>query len=279
VSRRIRVVAAVLIAIAGVTSPGCDRRSSPSPAASAPASAPAGTRAEFPPPPPDWFATAVVEEKDREPADVALDAERKPVPMIMFFGVRPKMRVGELGAEGGYTTELLARSVGRHGGEVFAQDSPAGEAAGLGRIWEARLSKRILRTTTHFFRPWQDPFPPEVKDLDGVYAVMVYHDVLAEKKDTAKMNRAVFAVLKSGGTYAIIDNSAKPGTGAADVARLHRVDEQLVREQVERAGFRFDSTSDFLRNPTDTRDWNADPRANLPESNTQDRFALKFVKP
>src|SRR2546423_1657870 len=79
--------------------------------------------------------------------------------------------------------------------------------------------------------------PPDAKDLDAVYSVAVYHDAIAEKQDTGKMNQAVFAALRHGGVYAIVDNSAKPGTGAADTERLHRVDEQLVREEVQRAGF------------------------------------------
>ena len=38
-----------------------------------------------------------------------------------------------------------------------------------------------------------------IKDLDAVYMVAAYHDVLNEKRDVAAMNRAVFAALKPGG--------------------------------------------------------------------------------
>lgn len=87
----------------------------------------------------------------------------------------------------------------------------------------------------------------------------------------------MFAALRSGGVYAIIDNSAKGGAGAADAERLHRVDEQLVRDEVQKAGFRLAAEDGFLRNPEDPRDWNADSGVN--KTHTQDRFALKFVKP
>jgi len=60
---------------------------------------------------------------------------------------------------------------------------------------------------------------------------------------------------------------------------LHRIDEALLREQVLAAGFKLAGEADFLRNASDPRDWNADSGANLPQSHTQDRFALKFVKP
>ena len=91
------------------------------------------------------------------------------------------------------------------------------------------------------------------------------------------MNQAVFTALKQGGVYAIIDNSAKPGTGSADAERLHRIDEQVVRDEVQRAGFKLVAEDRFLRNPDDPRDWNADSGVN--KTHTQDRFALKFVKP
>jgi predicted methyltransferase len=205
-----------------------------------------------------------------------MDAHRKPVPMLAFFEVGPGMRVAELGAGGGYSTELFARAVGPRG-VVFAQDTPNWDGPGLRKVWELRLARPALQNTKHFLRQWDDPLPPEATDLDAVYSVAVYHDAIAEKQDTARMNQAVFAALKRGGTYAIIDNSAKPGTGAADVERLHRIDEQLLRDEVQRAGFRFVAEDRFLRNPDDARDWNADSGVN--KTHTQDRFALKFVKP
>jgi predicted methyltransferase len=205
-----------------------------------------------------------------------MDSHRKPVPMLAFFGLAPGMRVGELGAGGGYSTELFARAVGP-AGVVYAQDTPNWDGPGLQKAWQMRLSRPVMGNTKHFLRQWDDPFPPEAKELDAVYSVAVYHDAIAEKQDTAKMNQGVFAALRSGGVYAIIDNSAKAGSGAADAERLHRVDEQLVRDEVEKAGFRLAAEDGFLRNPDDPRDWNADSGVN--KTHSQDRFALKFVKP
>src|SRR5262245_11259986 len=59
---------------------------------------------------------------DRSDADRALDAGRHPGELLAFAGVRPGMRVAELGAGGGYTSELLARTVGP-AGTVYAQNS------------------------------------------------------------------------------------------------------------------------------------------------------------
>ena len=54
------------------------------------------------------------------------------------------------------------------------------------------------------------------------------------------MNRAVFDALRPGGIYGIIDHSARPGTGTADVQTLHRIDEPtVVPRRSTAAGFQF----------------------------------------
>ena len=218
----------------------------------------------------------IVSSADRTPQDKEMDSHRKPVQMLAFFGTSPGMRVGEVGAGGGYSTELFARSVGP-AGAVFAQDTPKWDGPGLQKAWERRLSGPAMKNTVHFVRQWDEPFPPEVKDLDAVYSVAVYHDAVAEKSDTGKMNEAIFKALKPGGVYAIVDNSARPGSGRDDCEKLHRIDEQVVRDEVTRAGFRVAGEDSFLRNGSDPRDWNADSGVN--KTHDQDRFAIKFVKP
>jgi predicted methyltransferase len=77
----------------------------------------------------------------------------------------------------------------------------------------------------------------------------------------------------------VIDSSAKPGTGTQDAKTLHRIDEQVVKDEVARAGFKLQTEADFLRNPQDARDWNSSPGAAGERRGTSDRFALRFVKP
>ena len=66
-------------------------------------------------------AHAAVTAPDREDADKLLDAGRRPEEMLAFFGIGPGMRVAELCAGRGYTSELLARVTGDHG-KVFAEN-------------------------------------------------------------------------------------------------------------------------------------------------------------
>lgn len=221
---------------------------------------------------------AAVDAPDRSAEDRALDAGRHPAQTLAFFGIRPGARVAELGAGGGYTTELLARVVGPDGG-VYGQNSPFILERFAEKPWSLRLANPVMVGVKRLDRPFDDPFPEDVHGLDAVLLVLLYHDTVWMKVDRAKMNRAVFQALAPGGVYGIVDHSAKPGSGVADVESLHRIDEQVVKKEVEAAGFQLAAEADFLRNPQDTRDWNASPRVAAEKRGTSDRFVLKFVKP
>jgi predicted methyltransferase len=97
--------------------------------------------------------------------------------------------------------------------------------------------------------------------------------------DRGRMNHAVYEHLRPGGLYIVVDHSGRPGTGSTEVQTLHRIEEQTVRDDVERAGFKLVRTADFLRNPADPRDWNDSPRVAGERRGTSDRFVLAFEKP
>src|SRR5437763_236270 len=60
---------------------------------------------------------------DRTAADRTNDLRRKPEQMLGFIGIRPGIVALDLSAAGGYTTELLARSIGPTG-KVYGQSRP-----------------------------------------------------------------------------------------------------------------------------------------------------------
>lgn len=210
---------------------------------------------------------------DRTAADRANDTRRKPEKMLAFMGVRPGMRVLDLGAGGGYTTELLARAVGPSG-RVYAQNAPMAPAA-RGRFAE-RLKSPANRNVTLHELPYDSPVPPEIApaSLDLVTFFFIYHDQGNPKVDRARMNKAVFDALKPGGLYVIADHSGRPGTGFSEWNTLHRVEEAALRREVEAAGFRLAASADFLRNPKDPRD-----RIVFKPAQPNDEFVLKFIKP
>ena len=133
-----------------------------------------------------------------------------------------------------------------------------------------------MKNVTLHVLPYEDPVPPEVRpgSLDLVTFFFAYHDRGGPDTDRTRINRAIFAALKPGGHYVIADHSGRSGTGSSEWNTLHRIEEALLRREVEAAGFRLAAEADFLRNP-------ADPRNQRVFRPTQpnDEFVLKFVKP
>ena len=209
--------------------------------------------------------TQLVNSPERSAADRTNDERRHPVDMLSFIGVRPGMHVLDVSAGGGYTTELLARAVGPKG-TVYAQTPKP----------SPRLMDRLksLKNVVLVPRKFDDPIPPEAKGLDLVTLMFNYHDFGHFGVDRASLNRAVFAALKPGGRYVIADHAGRPGTGISESNTLHRVEESLVRREVEAAGFRLAQEGTFLRNANDPRD-----RETPDPPQPKDEFVLKFVKP
>ena len=228
----------------------------------------------------NWTETAssLVAAQDRTEADRRLDPGRHPAELLAFFGVRPGMRVAELGAGGGYTAELLARAVGPTG-VVYGHNAPLMLMRFAQTPWTERLQRPTMQGVVRLDRPFDDPFPPDVRNLDQVWLILLYHDTVWMNVDRAKMNRAVYEALKPGGVYAVVDHSGRPGTDATETQTLHRIEETTVKEEIERAGFQLEAESPILRNASDTRDWNASPREAGDKRGQSDRFVLKFVKP
>ena len=220
---------------------------------------------------------AVVAAPDRSADDKAMDAGRHPGETLAFFGVAPGMKVAEIAAGRGYTSELLARAVGDTG-KVWSVNNKT-FLGFVGEDWAKRLATPAMKNVVRVDRELDDPLPPDAKDLDLVVDVLNYHDTVWMKVDRDKMNRAIFAALKPGGVYGIIDHNGRAGVGITEVQTNHRIEESTLIADVEKSGFKLQSEAEFLRNPSDTRDWNPSPRAAGERRGTSDRFVLKFVKP
>ncbi len=230
--------------------------------------------AEAPPEPAADPIAAAVAHPDRPAADRDRDADRKPAEVVRFFGVEPGMKVADLMTGFGYYAEIFARVVGPTG-TVYAQnnkfvverfaDKPLGERlARLGLDYVVRLDREL-----------EDPGLPE-GELDVAVLVLFYHDTYWQKTDRAAMNKAIYAALKPGGVFGVVDHHAAAGSKDRDVQTLHRVDAEMVKAEILAAGFVLDAESDVLRRPEDDRTKNVFDKTIRGKT---DRFVYRFRKP
>ena len=186
-----------------------------------------------------------IESPERPAAQRARDANRKPAEVLMLSGIKPGDRVIEFASFGQYYTQLLADIVGP-GGRVYMFDLPYTEkrAGAASRAFVAAHPN--AKYTLVNYNSVQ--FPDRV---DIVYMVLYYHDLSLNHIDTARLNERVFAALKPGGIYLIVDHNAAPGSGRRDTQALHRIDPAVIRKEVTAAGFELIKESDLLANPAD----------------------------
>ncbi len=213
------------------------------------------------------LAQSVIDSPIRTDQDRRMDAARHPAEFLPFIQVKPGMQVLDVSAGGGYTSQLLALAVGPTG-RVWAQREQPGASL------TKRLDEHPQGNLIAVLRPFEDPVPEQAPKLDLITLVLNYHDITYLPVDRAKMNARLFAALKPGGHFVVVDHSAKPGSDIGVGKSLHRIDEAIVRSEVQKAGFVLEAEGDFLRDPADTRE-NSSGDAKVPT----DKFVLRFVKP
>ena len=216
---------------------------------------------------------AIVAASDRSDADHNTDKRRNPAKLLGFTGVREGMRVLDMEAGAGYSTELLARAVGPNG-VVYAQDSADVIERQVKDKFDLRAQKPVMKSVVHVIRNYDDPLPPDVRNLDLITFFFAYHDMTYMQVDRAEINRKLYSALKPGGYLVIADHSAKAGDGTSVGKTFHRIEESVLRQEVEAAGFRLIAEGDFLRHPEDTRDVIV-----FHAPTPIDEFVLKYKKP
>jgi len=115
--------------------------------------------------------------------------------------------------------------------------------------------------------------------LDAVFIRQNYHDLhdkFMGPADVPAFNKQVYAALKPGGVYVILDHSAAKGAPMTVTETLHRIDRDRVVADVTAAGFKLDKESNVLANPGDPRDKMVfDPSIR----GKTDQFLYRFRKP
>ena len=215
----------------------------------------------------------------RPAADTARDANRKAAQTLAFAGVKPGDRVVDYIANTGYFTRLLSAAVGPRGhvysvelDEIVSASNVAKGYADL-KAWVPSRPNITLSTG-----PVKESlnFPDH---LDVFWITQNYHDLhdkFLGPVDIAAFNKAVFAALKPGGVYIVLDHAAAKGAPANVTETLHRIEPEVARREVEAAGFELVGESDILANPDDPRTVGMfDARV----KGRTDQFLFKFRKP
>jgi predicted methyltransferase len=221
-----------------------------------------------------------VSDSARPATDTARDAARKPAEMLVFAGVKPGQAVVDLLPGGGYFTRVFAKAVGPKG-RVYAY---------FGNQYDERLKsqgkdpdnqfadlKRTYPNLGVLHGPLADFATPEPVDL--VWTSLNYHDLHNKGyggMDLVTFNKAIFKSLKPGGIYVVIDHRAAKGAGPAVTSSLHRMDEDIAKQEVEAAGFKLVAEGHALDNPSDDRSKKVFEAG---EHDHTDQFMLKFQKP
>jgi predicted methyltransferase len=186
-----------------------------------------------------------IESPDRPAAQRARDANRRPAEVLMLSGIKPGDRVIEFASFGQYYTQLLSDIVGP-GGRVYMFDLPYTEkrAGAASRAFVAAHPN--AKYTLVNYDSAQLP-----GHVDIVYMVLYYHDLSINHIDTARLNARIFAALKPGGIFLVVDHNAAPGSGRRDTQALHRIDPEVIRNEVTAAGFELAKESHLLANAAD----------------------------
>ncbi len=213
-----------------------------------------------------------VKDSHRPTADVARDADRKPAAMIEFAKIDHGKKVADFIPGAGYWTRLFAVAV-KPGGSVIA----IVPAAAATRDAASAAAVTALTTDAAYgnITVAASPLDPGAQGVDVFYTAQNYHDLHNAAPGTVDgVNRAVFAALKSGGYYVIVDHAAAAGTDVTNT--LHRIDPAVVKAEVVAAGFVFDGESKVLANAADDHSKIVfDPAIR----GHTDQFAYRFKKP
>ena len=202
-----------------------------------------------------------------------LDPAWKAPEVVQFIGLKKGDKVADIVA--GRLTASLAQAVGPSG-KVYAIET----AEVVNRHPEALAHMKELASQSPNVivsaAPVATALPP---GLDAVFIRQNYHDLYDKfmgPADVPAFNKAVFAALKPGGVYVVLDHVAAAGSGIGATETLHRIDPARVKSDVLAAGFKLDAESAILANTADDHTKKVfDPAVR----GHTDQFLFRFKKP
>ncbi len=192
---------------------------------------------------PDY--AALLAAPDRSDADREADKRRDPLPLLKFAGPAPGMKVLDMGAGGGYSTELMARAVAPNG-KVVRSISGGRTAEGhrclqcaaedAGHEQRGRRLPAVRRS---------DSAGRAHSRSDHVPVLLPRHD-LHERRSRADGPQDVRSASNPAAIWCSPIIRPRPAPTSRSARSLHRIDEAIVRKELEAAGFKFVADRRFL---------------------------------
>ena len=176
----------------------------------------------------------------------ALDASRKPIESVQFFGVETGDTVVDMIAAGGWFTEVLSAAVGPSG-KVYSQNPPflvqqETETALHTRLGNVEAVHASLAAAG-------------AENVDAIVTAQNLHDIYNGYADqpggeaaTVDFLKSLYAALKPGGVLGVIDHV---GVAGQDNKALHRMQPQQARDVLIKAGFTIEAESTVLAHTAD----------------------------
>ncbi len=232
----------------------------------------------------------------RSAENTARDRYRHPKETLLFFGIRPEMKVLEVWPEPGWYTEIIAPLVREHGkyyAAVIAADPKS-------KYVTQRLSEYQQKLTSNpqlYGSVEVVTFPADGGDvvapgsLDMVVTFRNIHNWMA-RGSAEQAFATLYKALKPGGVLGVVEHRGNPADPQDPQAKSGYVNEDYAIRLIEGQGFRLVGESQVNANARDTKDyeqgvWTLPPTYRLGDKDRQkyagigesDRFTLKFIKP
>jgi predicted methyltransferase len=232
----------------------------------------------------------------RSAENSARDRYRHPKETLLFFGVRPEMKVLEVWPEPGWYTEIIAPLLREHGkyyAAVIAADPASKYVTGRLSDYQQKLTSKpdVYGAVEVVTFPVDGGDVVPAGSLDMVVTFRNIHNWMAQ--DSAGHAIAtLFKALKAGGVLGVVEHRGNAANAQDPKAKSGYVNEDYAIRLIEGQGFRLVGESQVNANPKDTKDyeqgvWTLPPTYRLGDKDKQkyaaigesDRFTLKFVKP
>jgi predicted methyltransferase len=214
------------------------------------------------------YVRKAVESPERTPAMTIHDAYRKPAELFDLAGIKPNSKVIELSSYGNYWSTMLASIVSEKGELHLYDHLFAQPLAKQGQAFAAAHKHTTYEIVDHN----QVEFP---KGIDLVWCYACYQELMLTGTQLTPFQTKLFKAMKPGGVLLMVFFKARDGTETDDTGTLHRIDQAIVRAQLQGTGFTLEAEEYFLQNHDDDHSTKVFTEA---ESDLADKVIFKFRK-